>query len=142
MGKKKNKKVGGQTLIAKSISKYFPVFVLPTFVAFCIGFIWPFIQGLYLSFCQFTTVDNAKWNGLKNYIYVLQDEAFLDSFGFTVAFAVVSILSINIIDKNTVEVEASVKQTTENPSAQALRKYTVGSKYVTQYRYLVAIVVE
>jgi raffinose/stachyose/melibiose transport system permease protein len=28
---------------------------------------------------------------------VLQDEAFLDSFGFTVAFAVVSILSINII---------------------------------------------
>ena len=81
----------------KALKKYGPIFTLPTFIAFCIGFIWPFIQGLYLSFCQFTTVDNAKWNGLKNYIYVLQDEAFLDSFGFTVAFAVVSILSINVI---------------------------------------------
>ena len=42
----------------------------------------------------------------------------------------VKVLGINIVDKNTVEVEASVKQTTENPSAQALRKYSVGSKYV------------
>lgn len=57
----------------------------------------PFIQGLYLSFCQFTTVDNAKWNGLENYIKVFQDESFLSAFGFTVSFAVVSVVSINVL---------------------------------------------
>ena len=52
----------------KSIKKYFPVFALPTLVAFTIGFIIPFIMGIYLSFCEFTTVTDAKFVGLKNYI--------------------------------------------------------------------------
>ena len=81
----------------KAIKRYAPIFVLPTFAAFCIGFILPFFQGLYLSFCQFTTTKNAKFIGLGNYIRVFQDESFLDSFGFTVLFALVSILSINVI---------------------------------------------
>ena len=81
----------------KALKKYGPIFTLPIVAAFTIGFIVPFIQGLYLSFCKFTTIDNATWNGLNNYIYVFQDEAFGKSFGFTVAFAVVSVLSINII---------------------------------------------
>jgi raffinose/stachyose/melibiose transport system permease protein len=65
--------------------------------AFIIGFIVPFVEGLYLSFCQFTTVDNASWVGFNNYIAALTDSSFLHSFGFTVLFAVVSILSINLI---------------------------------------------
>ena len=81
----------------KAIKRYAPIFVLPTFLAFTIGFIVPFFQGLYLSFCQFTTAKNAKFIGFDNYIRVFQDETFLDSFGFTVMFAIVSILSINII---------------------------------------------
>lgn len=81
----------------KALKKYGPIFTLPIVAAFSIGFIIPFLQGLYLSFCKFTTVDNATWNGLNNYLYVFQDEAFGKSFGFTVAFAVVSVLSINII---------------------------------------------
>ena len=81
----------------KAIKRYAPIFVLPTFLAFTIGFIVPFFQGLYLSFCQFTTAKNAKFIGLGNYIRVFQDETFLDAFGFTVLFAIVSILSINII---------------------------------------------
>ena len=54
----------------KSIKKYFPVFALPTLVAFTIGFIIPFIMGIYLSFCEFTTVTDAKFVGLKNYIRI------------------------------------------------------------------------
>ena len=81
----------------KALKKYGPIFTLPIVAAFSIGFIVPFLQGLYLSFCKFTTIDNATWNGFNNYIYVFQDEAFGKSFGFTVAFAVVSVLSINII---------------------------------------------
>ena len=79
----------------KALKKWFPVFVLPTLAAFCVGFIWPFVQGIYLSFCQFITVDNAKWVGITNYIKALTDETFGDSFVFTVAFAIVSTLLIN-----------------------------------------------
>lgn len=81
----------------KALKKYAPLFVLPTFAAFIIGFVYPFIQGLYLSFCQFTTIKNAKFIGLGNYLKVFQDTSFLDAFWFTVLFAIVSILSINVI---------------------------------------------
>ncbi len=79
----------------KALRKWFPVFVLPTLAAFCVGFIWPFAQGIYLSFCQFITVDNAKWVGVSNYVKALTDSTFGDSFVFTVVFAVVSTLLIN-----------------------------------------------
>ena len=81
----------------KALKKYSPVFVLPTLLAFTIGFIIPFIEGLYLSFCQFTTVKNAKFVGLANYKYILTDQMFLNSFKFTVSFAVVSIVLINVV---------------------------------------------
>lgn len=81
----------------KALKKYAPLFVLPTFAAFIVGFVVPFFQGLYLSFCQFTTIKNAKFIGLDNYVKVFQDDSFLDAFGFTVLFAIVSILSINVI---------------------------------------------
>mgnify|MGYP000353366915 FL=1 len=81
----------------KALKKSAPIFVLPTLIAFIIGFIVPFGQGLYLSFCKFTTVNNAKWVGLANYKAALTDASFGRSFVFTVLFAVVSILTINII---------------------------------------------
>ena len=62
----------------KAISKYWPVFVLPTLLAFIIGFIWPFIWGIYLSFQRFTTVSKTTFVGLQNYINVFSDETFLD----------------------------------------------------------------
>ena len=60
----------------KAIKKYFPVFVLPTLVAFTIGFIAPFLLGIYLSFCKFTTVTDAKFIGFKNYTKILEDSTF------------------------------------------------------------------
>lgn len=81
----------------KAIKRYSPIFVLPTLLAFMIGFIIPFIQGLYLSFCQFTTVNNASWTGISNYQRAFADSSFLSSFKFTVMFAVASIVLINVI---------------------------------------------
>lgn len=81
----------------KALKRYSPIFVLPTLLAFIIGFIVPFAQGLYLSFCKFTTVDNAKWVGVANYNVILKDASFLSSFKFTILFAVVSIILINVI---------------------------------------------
>ena len=81
----------------KALKRYSPIFVLPTLLAFIIGFIVPFAQGLYLSFCKFTTVDNAKWVGFANYNVILKDASFLNSFKFTILFAVVTIILINVI---------------------------------------------
>ena len=80
----------------KALKRWFPIFVAPTLAAFCVGFIWPFIHGLYLSFCQFTTVKNAKFVGVDNYVRALTDTSFVDSFWFTVAFVVVATVIINV----------------------------------------------
>ena len=81
----------------KAIKRWSPLFVLPTLLAFTIGFIIPFFEGLYLSFCQFTTVKNANFTGFGNYKKIFSDLTFLSSFKFTVLFAVASIVLINVI---------------------------------------------
>ncbi|MBS5081775.1 MAG: sugar ABC transporter permease [Clostridiales bacterium] len=81
----------------KAIKRYFPLFALPTLIAFCIGFIIPFIMGIYLAFCEFSTVTNAKFTGLRNFVMVFQDETFLHALGFTVLFTIVSMLTINVL---------------------------------------------
>ena len=81
---------------SKSMKKYSPIFVLPTFAAFTIGFIIPFIMGIYLSFCKFTTVTDAKLVGFSNYLKVFQDPTFVHALWYTALFTVVSVLTINV----------------------------------------------
>ncbi|MBU5469273.1 sugar ABC transporter permease [Falcatimonas sp. MSJ-15] len=81
----------------KAIKKYWPVFLLPTMAAFTIGFIVPFIEGIYLSFCKFTTIRDAKFVGFSNYIEAFKDETFPHAFGFTTLFAIVTLLLVNIL---------------------------------------------
>ena len=82
----------------KSIKKYFPIFALPTLVAFTIGFIVPFLMGIYLSFCEFTTVTDAKFVGLQNYVKIFtEDGTFGHALWYTTAFTVVSVVLINVI---------------------------------------------
>lgn len=81
----------------KHIKKYFPVFVLPTLLAFTIGFIAPFLLGIYLSFCKFTTVTDAKWVGISNYLKIASDKTFGHAFWYTTAFTVVSVILINVL---------------------------------------------
>lgn len=80
----------------KSMKKYSPIFVLPTFAAFTIGFIIPFIMGIYLSSCKFTTVTDAKLVGFSNYLKVFQDPTFIHALWYTALFTVVSVLTINV----------------------------------------------
>ena len=81
----------------KATKKWWPLFVLPTFCAFIIGFVVPFAEGLYLSFCKFTTINKATWVGIGNYIKVFQDAQFWDSLTFTASFTVVSTVLINVL---------------------------------------------
>ena len=81
----------------KVLKKYFLVFTLPTLIAFAIAFVLPFVFGVYLSFCSFRTVSDTKWVGLDNYIKAFTvNKEFFNALIFTVKFAIVSLLSINV----------------------------------------------
>ena len=101
MFKGKKKKHDGSSvnsvLIRRPIQRWFPLFILPTFLCFAIGFIWPFLQGIYLSFCNFNTPKDAVWVGFNNYVKAFGDAGFRHAFWNTAAFALVSIVVINIL---------------------------------------------
>ena len=95
---KKNDGAGlNSRLIRRPIQRWAPLFILPVFAAFCIGFVWPFLQGIYLSFCNFNIPKDAKWVGLTNYSKIWTDVSFWNAFKNTAFFAVVSILLINVL---------------------------------------------
>lgn len=78
--------------------RWFIIFVVPTFAAFAIAFLIPFLSGLYLSFCEFRTVSDAKFVGLQNYLSAFSDNGdFLNALWFTVKFAFASVIVINVI---------------------------------------------
>ena len=81
----------------KSIKKYFPIFALPTLIAFTIGFIIPFVLGVYLSFCNFTTINDAKFVGIDNYKKIFTDPTFIHALWYTALFTIVSVITINVI---------------------------------------------
>ncbi len=96
--KKKNDGAAlNSVLVRRPIQKCFPIFLLPTFIAFCIGFLYPFGKGLFLSFCNFKTTSKWTWAGLDNYVKAFADESFLHAFWYTAGFALVSLLIINIL---------------------------------------------
>ncbi|OAB38393.1 carbohydrate ABC transporter permease [Paenibacillus glacialis] len=80
----------------KSIKKYFALFALPTLIAFSVAFLIPFILGIILSFTEFTTVTDAKWVGLSNYIKAFSNQEFINALWFTVKFTVLSVITINV----------------------------------------------
>ena len=84
-------------LVRRPIQKCFPLFLLPTFIAFCIGFLYPFGKGLFLSFCDFKTTSKWTWSGLNNYMKAFADDSFIHAFWYTAGFALVSLLIINIL---------------------------------------------
>ena len=84
-------------LLRRPIQRAFPLFILPTLIAFSIGFLYPFALGLYRSFCKFTSPVDYEWDGFNNYIKAFQDDGFLSAFQFTSLYAIVSIILINIL---------------------------------------------
>ncbi len=81
----------------RSLVRWAPLFLFPTLAAFLIGFVWPFIFGIYLSFFRFKTLRFREFVGLDNYVSALNDSTFLHSFLFTVLFTVLSVVLINLI---------------------------------------------
>ena len=73
------------------------LFMGPVVICFCIGFVWPFIQGIYLSMCKFRLISDAQFIGFGNYLTALQDQSFMHAFWYTALFAIVSLVLINVL---------------------------------------------
>jgi len=93
----KKKKVGNSNMIREDIRKWAPLFLWPMLVSFVIGFVWPFLQGLFLSFTRFKTTSRWEFIGITNYLNAFQDESFRYSFGYTALYAIVSLVLINVL---------------------------------------------
>ena len=93
--KNKIKKIRNNVM-KTNLKKYFPIFLLPTLLAFIIGFVWPFLWGIYLSFFKFKTLRFQEFNGFRNYVLAFSDEGFIYSFFFTAIFAIVVVTIINL----------------------------------------------
>lgn len=78
------------------MKRYFPIFVLPTLLAYLIAFFIPFLVGIYLSFCKFTTIIDANFIGFGNYLRIFANDDFLNALKFTAVFTVVSIITVNV----------------------------------------------
>ena len=83
-------------LIRRPIQRWFPLFLLPTFAAFCIGFLYPFCKGLFLSFCKFKLTSHWTWVDFDNYLRIFNDGGFIHAFWYTALFALVSLVIINV----------------------------------------------
>jgi raffinose/stachyose/melibiose transport system permease protein len=84
--------------LEKAIRKWFPLFLLPTLLAFILSFVIPFIMGVVLSFCKFYMVTDAEWQGLEGYKYIFEDprNSFVEAFKFTTTFSIVAVILINV----------------------------------------------
>ncbi len=83
------------SLLRRPIQRMFVLFLFPTLAAFCVGFLYPFVKGFYLSFCSFKTTSDATFIGISNYIKAFSDASFLHAFWYTALFAITSVVLIN-----------------------------------------------
>ena len=84
-------------LIRRPIQRMVWLFLLPTFAAFCIGFLYPFLKGAFLSFCKFKLTSQWTCVGFDNYVKAFSDSSFLHAFWYTALFALVSVAFINVL---------------------------------------------
>ena len=93
----KRKKSSGVNALTASTRRWALLFLGPVVAAFAIGFVWPFIQGIYLSLCNFRLISDAKFVGFSNYVKAFQDPSFTHSFWYSALYAIVSLVLINVL---------------------------------------------
>ena len=90
-------KITNGNSVRNATRKWAPLFLGPVVIAFIIGFVWPFIQGIWLSLCKFRLISDAEFIGFGNYIKAFQDVSFRHAFWYTALFAIVSLVLINVL---------------------------------------------
>lgn len=93
----KTHKITGVTAIQRTTRRWCWLFIGPVLAAFAIGFVWPFLQGMYLSLCNFRVTSKTEFVGLANYAKAFGDASFRHAFWYTALFAITSLILINVL---------------------------------------------
>jgi multiple sugar transport system permease protein len=67
------------------------VFIAPALLGFLVFMVWPTLRGIYLSFTKFNLLTPPKFNGLDNYIRMIQDPVFWNALKVTIYYVIVNI---------------------------------------------------
>jgi multiple sugar transport system permease protein len=67
------------------------LFILPALIGFLVFMLWPTVRGIYLSFTKFNLLTPPEFNGLDNYIRMVQDPVFWNALKVTVYYVIVNI---------------------------------------------------
>jgi multiple sugar transport system permease protein len=67
------------------------LFILPALIGFLVFMVWPLLRGIYLSFTKFNLLTPAKFNGVDNYIRMVQDPVFWNALKVTIYYVVLNI---------------------------------------------------
>ena len=63
------------------------LFAAPWLIGFSVFLAWPVVRSLYLSFCDYNTLNPPVWVGAQNYVNLVKDELFWKSLGNTLYYA-------------------------------------------------------
>lgn len=75
----------------------FALYLLPVLVLFTLAITLPALMGIFFSFTNSIGFGDWQFIGLTNYVALFSDPAILASYGFTVGFALVSVLLVNLV---------------------------------------------
>ena len=67
------------------------LFILPALIGFLVFMVWPTLRGIYLSFTKFNLLTPPKFNGLDNYVRMVQDPVFWNALKVTVLYVIINI---------------------------------------------------
>ncbi|MBM2619731.1 sugar ABC transporter permease [Actinoplanes sp. LDG1-06] len=68
------------------------MFIAPALVGFLIFMVWPTLRGIYLSFTKFNLLTPPEFNGLDNYVRMVQDPVFWNALKVTIYYVVINIV--------------------------------------------------
>jgi multiple sugar transport system permease protein len=66
-------------------------FIAPALIGYLVFMVWPTLRGIYLSFTKFNLLTPPEFNGLDNYIRMVQDPVFWNAMGVTLYYVVINI---------------------------------------------------
>jgi multiple sugar transport system permease protein len=67
------------------------LFILPALIGFLVFMVWPTLRGIYLSFTKFNLLTPPEFNGLDNYVRMVQDPVFWNAMKVTIYYVILNI---------------------------------------------------
>ena len=72
-------------------------FLVPAVAVFTLMIAYPAVEGITMSFTNSMGFGDFEWIGFRNYVALFRDENSLASYGFTLLFAAVTVILVNVI---------------------------------------------